>query len=92
VKGTQITNVSQFLIGNIAAFVSDWRLALIGLSSLPVLMIVMGALMPGMMKQTEVKFKAIAESMTIAEESFGAVRTVKGSRHDDEDMRLFRKA
>jgi ABC-type multidrug transport system fused ATPase/permease subunit len=89
IKGTQVTSLAQFVIGIVMAFAYDWRMALIGLCSLPALALVMGVLMPGIVRNATARFKFVAESMTIAEETLGSIRTVKGCNREDEEKRRF---
>jgi ABC-type multidrug transport system fused ATPase/permease subunit len=90
IKGTQITCLAQFLIGIIMAFTRDWRMALVGLCSLPPVAIVTMILMPGIVKSAQMKFKRTAAAITIAEETISSVRTVKGCNREDAEVKRFR--
>jgi ABC-type multidrug transport system fused ATPase/permease subunit len=91
IKGRQISNLGQFLIGIIMAFVYCWQMALIGLCTIPIVGIVMGIVMPGILKQAGLKFKHTAQSMTIAEESLSSIRTIKGCNREDVEFKRFMK-
>jgi ABC-type multidrug transport system fused ATPase/permease subunit len=91
VKGTQISNLAQFLFGIIMAFTYDWRMALIALCAIPFVGLIMGFLMPTIIKQSNIKFKFTASSMTIAEETLSSIRTVKGNNREDVEAHRFLK-
>ncbi|KAK8860440.1 hypothetical protein M9Y10_012105 [Tritrichomonas musculus] len=89
IKGTQFQNVGQFLMGVIMAFTKSWKLALISLCTVPLMFIVTACCIPGIIKQAMIKFKFVAQSMTIAEETLSAIRTVKGCNREDMDCDRF---
>jgi ABC-type bacteriocin/lantibiotic exporter with double-glycine peptidase domain len=64
-------------------------MALIGLCSLPVLALAIGVLMPGIVQKSTAEFRLVAESMAIAEETLGSIRTVKVCCREDEEKRRF---
>ena len=92
IKGQQVQNFGQFIVGIVMAFVYYWQMALIALCSIPVIGIVMGILMPGIVKQAGLKFKHIAAAMTIAEETLSSARTVKGCNREDKELERFMKS
>lgn len=92
IKGQQVQNLGQFIVGIVMAFVYYWQMALIALASIPVIGIVLGILMPGIVKQAGLKFLHIANAMTIAEETLSAARTVKGCNREDKELERFMKS
>lgn len=90
-KGTQVSNLSQFVVGILMAFIYSWKLALVATASIPVIAIVLVCFMPGIIKNATAKFQCVAQSMTIAEETLAAIRTVKGVNKEDWEISRFVK-
>ena len=90
-KGTQISNLAQFLTGIILAYVYSWRLALIATATIPVMFIVIGMFIPKVVKLSAVKFKHLSASMTIAEEALASIRTVKTFNREEKEFDRFLK-
>lgn len=90
-KGTQVSNVAQFIVGLLMAFIYSWKLALVALASIPVIAIVLLCFMPGIVRHATAKFQCVAQSMTIAEETLAAIRTVKGVNKEDWEIGRFVK-
>jgi ABC-type multidrug transport system fused ATPase/permease subunit len=90
-KGSQITSLAQFVIGIIMAFTTDWRMAFIGLCSIPLVAIVMVFLMPAIVRDSRLKFTHTSAAITIAEETISSIRTVKGCNREDEEVKRFRR-
>ena len=88
-KGQQISNLSQFLVGIIMAYVYSWRLALIVTATIPVIMLVMGAFMPKVIKLSNDKFAHLSASMTIAEEALASIRTIKTFNREEKEEERF---
>lgn len=89
IKGAQIQNLGQFILAIILSMIMNWRLSLIFLSTIPLTALVSFTLIPGLMKWSKIRFEHTGKSMTIAEESLSAIRTVKGCNREDLDFERF---
>lgn len=90
-KGAQFGAVGQFLIGIILAYVYSWRLALVATATIPLLFVLLLSVMPGIIKNSTLRFQCVAESMTIAEETLSSIRTVRGFNREHVEMKRFSK-
>ncbi|OHT11401.1 ATP-binding cassette sub-family B member 10, mitochondrial [Tritrichomonas foetus] len=88
-KGSQIQNLGQFVIGLILAYVYAWKLALIATVVIPVSIVIINFFSKFVNQHVEIQFGYIAESVTIAEESFSAIRTVRGFNQEKNDHKRF---
>ena len=88
-KGQQISNLGQFLMGIIFAYVYSWQIALIATATIPVSGIIMFFFMPSIVKQSNIRFLWLSKSMTIAEETLAAVRTVRGFNREEDEIQRF---
>ena len=88
-KGLQFQQGGQFVIGTILVFIYNWKLALIALALFPVVAIIVVIFHPHIARHGQARFRNVARSMTIAEETIAAVRTVRGYNREEEDERRF---
>lgn len=88
-KGLQMTSIFQFLGGIIMSFAYCWKMALVSLCAFPAISIVMLIFFPLIRKHAALKFKHVGESMTIAEETLGSVRTVRGFNMEEGESHRF---
>ena len=88
-KGTQISNLGQFLVGIIFCYVYSWKIALIATATIPVVMIAMSLFMPSILKQATLRFQWLSKSMTIAEETLASIRTVRGFNREEDEIKRF---
>jgi len=89
VKGTQIANLAQFLVGISLAYIYSWKLALIATGTLPVIGLAVFIFIPGIMKHSSIRFQHLGKSMTIAEETLSSIRTVRGYNREDKELERF---
>ena len=76
-KGTQIQNISQFISGITLAYFYNWRLALIATAVLPIIGGTVACFIPGVIRNSTLRFQFLSKSMTIAEETLSSIRTVR---------------
>lgn len=88
-KGVQFQQGGQFVIGTAMVFVYNWKLGLVALALFPVVAIIIVLFHPHIAKHGQARFRNVARSMTIAEETLGAIRTVRGYNREEEDERRF---
>ena len=88
-KGLQIQQLGQFVVGFICTMVYSWRLGLILLAVIPVVVVVMLSFHPIIHKNAVARFKHIAATITIAEETISAIRTVRGYNREEADTARF---
>lgn len=91
VKGVQISAISQGIVGLIFAFWKGWDVALIALISVPVIGVILIILVPSILRHSAKKFKYTSNSMTIAEETLAAVRTVRGFNREAHEIGRFER-
>ena len=92
VKGVQIGAISQGIVGVIMGLTKRWEVSLISLIPVPVVGLILLAMIPSIMRHSTRKFRYVSESMTIAEETLSAVRTVRGFNREDVETERFVKA
>jgi ABC-type multidrug transport system fused ATPase/permease subunit len=92
IKGSQIQCLAQFLSGMVMSFIYSWKLALVSMCSLPAIFIVLIIFSPHVVKNAKLKFKYVADSMTIAEETLASVRTVRGFNREEQELERFGEA
>ncbi|OHT02945.1 ABC transporter B family member 4 [Tritrichomonas foetus] len=92
VKATQLSSFVQGIVGLVMAFISSWQVALVSLCFIPVVLIVIICLVPALLNFSSLKFKHVSKSMTIAEETLGAVRTVRGFCREEVESKRFMKS
>lgn len=92
VKATQFAAVVQGISGLVFALVRKWDVALISIAFVPVVIIALLICVPFILKHSAIKFKNVSESMTIAEETLGAIRTVRGFTREEVEIHRFMKA
>ena len=92
VKATQFAACVQGISGLIFALVRKWDVALISIAFIPVVIIALLICIPFILKHSAIKFKNVSESMTIAEETLGAIRTVRGFTREETEINRFMKA
>lgn len=90
-KGLQVQNLGQFVMGLILQFVYSWKLGLLMFVLFPIVIIIMLCFHPQISKNGKARFKYVAVSMTIAEETLSAIRTVRGFNREEKDMERFEK-
>ncbi|KAH0790555.1 ABC transporter family protein [Histomonas meleagridis] len=92
VKGVQAASLSQGVTGVVFAFVSGWDIALIMLICVPLIAIVLGIIVPSILRNSDDKFHYTSQSMTIAEETLASVRTVRGFNREEYEIGRFAEA
>jgi ABC-type multidrug transport system fused ATPase/permease subunit len=70
----QIQSFAQFLIGIVMAFTYSWKMALISLIIVPLFSIILGGMIKSIRHHAQMKFKYVADSITIAEETLSSIR------------------
>jgi ABC-type bacteriocin/lantibiotic exporter with double-glycine peptidase domain len=88
-KGLQIQNLGQFLAGILAAYVYNWRIALIATATIPLIFFSVFILVPAILKRSASKFQHVGASTTIAEEALSAIRTVKTFNREEREIERF---
>lgn len=88
-KAVLFQNIAQFLTGIIFAFVYSWKLALVGISIIPVSMICVSFITPCLMKTGGMQFMAISKVMTFAEERISYIRTVRSFNREQSETGNF---
>lgn len=88
-KGLQVQQLGQFLVGWICTMVYSWKLGLIMLCLIPVVVAIMLTFHPFIDRNAKARFRHIAQSVTIAEETISAIRTVRGYNREEEDTKRF---
>lgn len=78
VKALQLHSITQGIIGLVFAFIRCWQVAFVSICFIPIVAAALIGIVPSIIKNTTIKFRYIAQSMTICEETLGAIRTVKG--------------
>ena len=89
VKGVQFGALSQGIVGVIWGLTKRWEVSLISLIPVPVVGLILLSMIPSIMRHSTRKFRYVAESMTIAEETLSAVRTVRGFNREDVETDRF---
>ena len=92
VKGVQIGALVQGIVGVIMGLTKRWEVSLVSLIPVPVVGLILLAMIPSIMRHSTRKFRYVSESMTIAEETLSAVRTVRGFNREDVEAHRFVKA
>ncbi|OHT14754.1 ABC transporter family protein [Tritrichomonas foetus] len=92
VKATQFSAVTQGITGLVFAFINCWQVAFVSIAFIPVVAIALLCIIPPLMKNSAIKFKYISQSMTIAEETLGSIRTVRGFCRENVESKRFMKA
>lgn len=92
VKGTQFAAIVQGISGLVFAIVRKWDVALISIAFVPVVIIALLICIPFILRHSQIKFKNVSESMTIAEETLGAIRTVRGFTREEVEIHRFMRA
>ena len=77
VKGQQFKCLGQFVAGLILAYVYCWKMALIATCVVPYILIILIGVSKAIGVWIKRKFRHTAESMTIAQETLSAIRTVR---------------
>jgi ABC-type multidrug transport system fused ATPase/permease subunit len=88
-KGTQITHIGQFLIGIVMVYVYSWRLGLLATAYIPWSVGVIAFFSTKIDRHVMRKFMYVARSMTVAEETLAAVRTVRGFNREGMEIARF---
>lgn len=91
-KGSQFQNFGQCLASLIAVFTYNWQIGLIMLAMVPFVIIMMALFRNSIDKNGKIRFRHIASSMTIAEETLAAIRTVRGFNREEKDITRFYSA
>lgn len=89
IKGTQCQNLAQFLGGLILAYIYSWKMALIATCIIPFTVIIINVISRFIDLHINYKFYYVSESMTIAEETLAAIRTVRGANREDKEIKRF---
>ena len=90
-KGLQVQNLGQFLVGWILTMVYSWKLGLIMLCIVPVVVVLMLIFHPYIDKCGRISFIYTAKSVTIADETISAIRTVRGFNCEESDAQRYVK-
>lgn len=89
VKATQFQSVTQGILGLIFAFTRKWQVAFVSICFIPIVAICLLCIIPSILKNSALKFKHVSKSMTIAEETLSAVRTVRGFCREEAETKRF---
>ena len=89
-KAQQFQFFGQYLIGVILIFVYSWKVGLIFLCLTPVVIIIMLSFHPHIAHNAIIRFKHIAASMTIAEETLSSIRTVRSFNQEQREIKRCR--
>lgn len=89
IKGTQFQNIGTFLIGIIYCFVYSWKIALITLAVIPFIILIISLFSRFIDRHVQIKFIHLSDSMTIAEETLAAIRTVRGFNREKQEYHRF---
>ena len=88
-KGLQLQQLGQFIVGWILLMVYSWKMGLIMLCLVPVVIIIMRIFHPFIDYNAKRRFRYISNSITIAEETISAIRTVRGYNREEKDTGRF---
>lgn len=91
IKGTQLQNFGQFFGGIVLCYVYQWRMALIATCIIPFTIVVIFVMSKFIDRHINFKYYYVSESMTIAEETLSAIRTVRGANREDQEIKRFMK-
>ena len=89
VKATQFQSITHCILGLIFAFIQKWQVAFVSICFIPVFAVTLICIIPSILKNSALKFKYISRSMTIAEETLSAVRTVRGLCREEAKIKRF---
>ena len=92
VKATQFQSITQGILGLIFAFTRKWQVAFVSICFIPIVAICLLCIIPSILKNSALKFKHVSKSMTIAEETLSAVRTVRGFCREEAETKRFVRA
>ena len=90
-KTQQLGNVTQFALSIILTYVYSWKLALVATGCVPIFVIMIYSFSQCIDRHVIRKFIYVSESMTIAEETLAAVRTVRGFNRERNETARFMK-
>ena len=88
-KGLQLQNFGQFFIGWLFLIIYSWRLGLIMLGVIPVVVCIMLIFHPFVDYNGKIRFIHMSDSITIAEETISAIRTVRGYNREEKESERF---
>ena len=88
-KGLQLQQFGQFFIGWLLLIIYSWRLGLIMLCIIPVCVTIMLTFHPWVELNGQTRFKYMSNSITIAEETISAIRTVRGYNREEKEYERF---
>lgn len=89
VKGTQLSNISTLIGGIIGTFVYSWKIGLILTSSFVLIAIVFFLFIPCVGKFMKMKFFFLHNEMTIADEVFSSIKTVRSFNCEEKEWYRF---
>ncbi|OHT01409.1 ABC transporter B family member 4 [Tritrichomonas foetus] len=92
IKGTQLQNLGMFLGGIIATFIYSWKIGLVMVGMFVAIMLIVMAFMFSIDKPMKLKFKYLAEEMTIAEETISSIRTVRSFNRENTEVHRFKES
>ena len=90
-KTNQIGNLTQFTLSLILSYFYSWKLALVATACVPIIVIFIYTFSLCIDRHVIRKFIYVSESMTIAEETLAAVRTVRGFNREGKETARFMK-
>lgn len=88
-KSQQIGNLTQFLLSIILSYIYSWQLALVATAIVPIIAITISLFSLCIDRHIIRKFLYISSSMTIAEETLAAIRTVRGFNREKTEAGRF---
>jgi ABC-type multidrug transport system fused ATPase/permease subunit len=91
IKGFQLMQLGQFLAGIVTIYVFSWKIGLTATAYIPFVLLMIAAFSRLIDRHVIRKFQYVAKSMTIAEETLSAVRTVRGFNRERMETARFMK-
>ena len=88
-KYVQLQYSTQFVVGCILTMIYSWKLGLLLFACAPICVICMLIFQPYVQKQSQIRFKEMASTVTIAEETISAIKTVRSFNREEEDLRRY---
>jgi ABC-type multidrug transport system fused ATPase/permease subunit len=89
IKGTQLQVIGTFISAVVSHFTYSWRTALIYLSTLVVVAVVVPLCVRAMAGHVRLKFIHLSKTMTIADETFSSIRTVRSFNRESKEVERF---
>ena len=90
-KTQQIGDITQFILSLVLCYVYSWKLTVIATACVPLIVIMISLFSLCIDRHVIRKFIYVSESMTIAEETLAAVRTVRAFNMEQKETARFMK-